>query len=182
MLQKIDAVVLQVLTEICIPKFNLPMDKIMIPAPINHGLFFFPSLSPLSEIQNVRIQEELGEFTSNWKKHGQAVQSFYGILLNRFVWVSVDQSSGCSIDSLYRTISGLEQTLGITLQNRSYVHFYTNNSVLSVEFTKLKEAYLRGEIDANTTTINLLVNSAQNFEKDFLKPFKETPFYKLVSN
>jgi hypothetical protein len=182
MLQKIDAVVLQVLTEICIPKFNLPMDKIMLPVPTNHSLFFFPSISTLSEVQNVSILEELGKFTSNWKKHGQAVQASYGILLNRFVWVSVDQSSGCSIDSLYRTISSLEQTLGITLQDRSYVHFYTNNLVLSVEFTKLKEAYLRGEIDANTTTINLLVNSAQNFEKDFMKPLQETPFYKLVSN
>ncbi len=182
MIQKIDAVVLQVLTEICMSKFNLLMDKLMLPAPTNHSLFFFPSLTPITENQEKYILEELRNFTSNWKKHGQTVQAFYGILLNRFVWVSVDQSSGCSIDSLYRTISGLEQELEISLQNRSLVHFLKNDSVYSIEFTKLKEAFAKGEVDSRTTTFNLLVSSAQNFEKDFMKPMDETPFYKLINN
>src|SRR5437867_1922282 len=73
------------------------------------------------------------EFVQNWKAHEMPLNATFEIQDNRFIVVSVDETtynaSGCSIDKLLRLIKQLEADHKLQLLNRLLIGYRTSNGV-----------------------------------------------------
>src|SRR5687768_7701097 len=83
------------------------------------------------------------EFVQNWKAHEMPLNATFEIQNDRFIVVSVDEStynaSGCSIDKLVRLIKQLETNHKIQLLNRLLVGYKTQGGVEVIHASMIKE-------------------------------------------
>ena len=106
--------------------------------------------------------EEVDRFLHGWKAHGVPLHSGRKWSDDRFLTIGVDQdqegASGCSIDGLFRTLKGLEASVGGQLVTSGLVYFRARDgeirAVTREEFTKLGE---KSEIDGDTEVFDLSV-------------------------
>lgn len=106
--------------------------------------------------------EEVDRFLHGWKAHGVPLSSGRNWSDDRFLTIGVDQeqegASGCSIDGLFRTLKGLEASVGGQLVTSGLVYFRARDgeirAVTRDEFTKLSE---KSEIDGDTEVFDLSV-------------------------
>lgn len=152
--------------------------------PKHAELFFFPSVNSL-EPHKTRILSELSDFLNTWQTHGKELTAMAGIAGNHFVWVAVNKEvtlpSGCSLDSLYKKIKSLETALEISLNDRQHIFFQDEHEhVISIPFHKLSEAYSEGNIPENLDCFNLYATTTEKFKSQFIIPFKDSPYFRLV--
>ena len=147
-------------------------------------ILFFPSINSLESYETT-ILNELSEFLNTWQTHGKELTALTGIAANHFVWVAVNKEitlpSGCSLDSLYNKIKSLENSLGISLNDRQHIFFQDEHQhVISLPFHKLGEAYKQGSISENLDCFNLYATSTEHFKNQFIIPFKDSVYFRLV--
>jgi len=150
----------------------------------------FSSLSPDSRLwifhakrkftpkESEIISTALAAFTDSRKAHGTPLTASFDIRLDQFIILAVDEAacgaSGCSIDGSTRVIKDLEQTLGLDLFDRTQAFFQTNEGILTVPLSKIKEAAAMGQWDSNTTAVNTLVATKGELDMSFLVPAGNT--------
>jgi len=141
----------------------------------------FPSEKELDAAQQKLILENLNDFLSKWKAHGVSLAAEAKILFNRFVVVAVNDKvelpSGCSIDSLFRFVSALENEMGINLKKNSYVFVEQSGKVVSVPFNKVSEL----QVSDNDKVFNLLCSTVEDLQKNFVQLPKESSYSRLFS-
>jgi hypothetical protein len=92
--------------------------------------------------------------------------------VDRFLTIGVDQeqegASGCSIDGLFRTLKGLEASIGGQLVTSGLVYYRGRDGQIRAvsrdEFTKLSE---KGEIDGDTEVFDLSVTKLGEWKARF---------------
>ena len=123
------------------------------------------------------VLNEGSEFVQNWKAHEMPLNATFEVLNDRFIVVSVDETtynaSGCSIDKLLRLIKQLEADHKIQLLNRLLVGYKTQNGVEVVPSSLIKEKLASKQLDENTLIYNVAVSDSKEFE-NWLQPLKET--------
>jgi hypothetical protein len=127
-------------------------------------LWVFAATEPLSEEQRERLLQHVDEFIAGWLAHGRPVVGARELRYDRFLLVAADEAatgvSGCSIDSLFRSLKQLERELGITLLDSSHVWYRApDGDVRAVTRGEFRQLAGAGEVDAGTTVFDNTVRS-----------------------
>lgn len=126
------------------------------------------------------------EFIHGWAAHGEPVVGACDWVYDRFLFVAADEEatgvSGCSIDTLFRTLKTLENELGITLLDSSPV-FYRDPAmaVQALSRGRFREMVAAGEVVADTLVFDNTVGTVGairrgEWERPFAGSWQERAF------
>ena len=121
--------------------------------PDHARVWIFAAAEPLAEATGDRLLEGVASFVDRWSAHGSPVVGSFEWRYGTFLLVAADEEatgvSGCSIDSLYRTLKELERDTGATQLDSSRVWYRDRNdevrSATRAEFRALVEREEVGE-------------------------------------
>lgn len=140
--------------------------------PDSARVWVYGSEPALDTDQTKEMLEEVDRFLRGWKAHGVPLHSARNWQGDRFLTIAVDQeregASGCSIDGLFRTLKGLEASVGGQLVTSGLVYYRERDgdirAVSRDEFTRRSE---KGEIDGDTEVFDLSVTQLGEWKSRF---------------
>ena len=140
----------------------------------------FAAAQPILGADAERFLAGVEGFIRGWHAHGLPVVGSYDWLYDRFLIIAADEEatgvSGCSIDSLFRTLKMCENELGVTLLDSSLV-FYRDpdGRVHSAGRSEFRELVLTGEVDDDTIVFDNTVGTIRSVRGgEWERPLKES--------
>ena len=134
-------------------------------------IWIYASENALTEDQQSHILTYIAEHLKGWNAHKVPLTAGVTILENHFIIIALDENknraSGCSIDTLQKTIQELEKDLSIALMNRLNVFCKIGEELLCIPTFKL------GSVANNETLFYDLTIQKKSEIKTFVKPIKE---------
>ena len=147
-------------------------------------VWVYQSNRRLTDQEAASIQQQLEEFISNWAAHGTPLKAAGEVRENLFVILRVDEkhleASGCSIDASVRVIRKMEEQFGLDLFDRQLIAWQEGAEVQMGHFQQLPELYREGRISDDTLMVNKLDTRMADFEQQWKKPLRETPYRRFV--
>ena len=139
--------------------------------PESSRIWVYASEEALTTDQQNHILTYIAEHLKGWNAHKVPLTAGVTVLENHFIVIALDENkngaSGCSIDTLQKTIQELEKDLSIALMNRLNV-FYKIGEII-----KVIPSFKLGVI-ANEDTLFYDLNIQRKEElSNYLKPIKE---------
>lgn len=121
-----------------------------------------------SKVNSSEVSMEINQFLSEWKTHGKLISSFdLQIYFDQVILITDlnDESSGCSIDNLQRSIQEIVNQNGGEITEFGSISYLDNESenekITSIPRSKIKEYLLQGKINKKTVIVNQeILNSA----------------------
>ena len=132
--------------------------------PDDARVWVFGAVQPVVGRDAERLIDAVETFVHGWVAHGEPVVGSCDWRYDHFLIVAADERatgvSGCSIDSLFRTLKALEAEIGASLLDSSPVWYRDSgghvNAVSRREFRELIEA---DEVDGATIVFDNTVNT-----------------------
>ncbi len=131
-------------------------------------------------------RELLFPFLEQWTSHTKELYTYGNIFHRRFLALFVDESashgtSGCSIDSSVHFIQQLGAKLNIDFFDRMHFCYLDDQEeVQSVNRVQLKEKYAAGDIKEDTFFFDNLVDTKENFIKNWTVQLGESWIKKML--
>lgn len=160
--------------------------------PESARLWVYGAAQPVAGDEAVHLLTLVQAFIEEWHAHGEPVVAGCDWMYDHFLLVGADEEatgvSGCSIDSLFRTLRRIEGEMGVTLLDSSLVFYRdTEGEVLAVprgEFRALVEA---GEISNRTRVFDNTVGTVAalhngEWERPFAGSWQERAFRRRTSS
>ena len=139
--------------------------------PEESRIWLYACEKALTQSQQDYILNIISEELKGWNAHQQPLTAGVTILENHFFVVALDESkngaSGCSIDTLQKTIQKIEKEFSISLMNRLNVFCKIEDEILSMPSFKL------GSVADKDTLFYDLTILTKNDLKTYLKPISE---------
>jgi len=139
--------------------------------PEESRIWIYASEKALTTDQQNYILELISEHLKAWNAHKVPLTAGVTILENHFIVVALDEdknaASGCSIDTLQKTIQDLEKELNISLLNRLNVFCEIDGEIESIPSFKLKTI-----ANGNTLFYDLTILTKSELNT-YLKPISE---------
>jgi len=132
------------------------------------------------------LEDNFSSFASQWKSHGRTVESFFGIVANRFLVLSADVAqgdiSGCGIDASVRQLTQLAQSRDIEWVSAMEIAYQGSDQQVEVvdraAFRLLAE---RGQVNSESLVFDSSINNAGQWRKgEFVKTVKDSWHARLV--
>lgn len=146
--------------------------------PPSAKIWIFQSISPFQEDLKHNIFQKIQEFLAHWTTHGNFVNGWGNLFLDRFILILADESSitvsGCSRDSLMHFIQELEIRFQFSLLDHQILSFWIENKVLSLHKTNLKDSFDNGIINEETFYFNTVAQSKKEWEENGLLQIKDS--------
>ncbi|MFN8875686.1 MAG: hypothetical protein ACK53A_03775 [Gemmatimonadota bacterium] len=142
--------------------------------PADARAWVFAASRPLDDADAATLLAPVDAYLATWKAHGAPLTVGRELREGRFLVVGIDQrtagASGCSIDALYRTLQGLEATLGTSLVSGGRVFWRSDDgTVHGGTRAEFAAAASRGEVGPETQVFDTTVGSvgalATGFER-----------------
>jgi hypothetical protein len=134
----------------------------------------------------ISIQQQLNDFTAQWKAHGHQLQAKAEIYYNYFIVFTVDEATagatGCSIDASVRIVKGLEQQYGIDLFNRFNMAYKVDGKVTVVNKEDFETLISIKKVTPETIVFNNMVQTLADFETKWEVPFKDSWHNKVFAD
>ena len=134
-------------------------------------IWIYASENALTEDQQSHILTYIAEHLKGWNAHKVPLTAGVTVLENHFIVVALDEgkngASGCSIDTLQKTIQELEKELSISLMNRLNVFCRIDNEIQCIPSFKLESM---AKADTPFYDLTILTKSDLN---TYLKPISE---------
>jgi len=126
--------------------------------PADARLWIFAAERPLAPAEQDRLLAVVDDFLDQWKAHGHPLAGGRDLRYGQFLLVAVDESqegaSGCSIDSMTRSLSELERHLGVELVNHGPVLYRSAEGVARTTRPAFGDRVKTGEITPDTIVFN----------------------------
>jgi hypothetical protein len=126
--------------------------------PDSARLWIFAASRPLAADERDAMLAAVDDFLSQWNAHQVPLDCARDLRYDQFLLVGVDQESagvsGCSVDSLVRTMKGLGQQLGVDLVDYSAVFYRDGDRVQRLSRDDFAEAAGRGAVTPATTVFD----------------------------
>ena len=144
----------------------------------------------LSDAEAKQLEQGLNQFAAGWSSHSVSVRGAFKLALNRFVIVaaeSADGISGCSIDSMVRSLKSLQDSMGLGTPKGNLIFFSDENGkVEAVDHLSFYDVVDSGQIEPQTRVFDNLVQNlgqlrAGRFEIPFEKSWHSLTFPLPVS-
>lgn len=134
----------------------------------------------------ITIQQQLDEFTAQWKAHGHQLQAKAEILYQYFIVFVVDETAagttGCSIDASVRIIKGIEQEYKTDLFNRFNIAYKSGDQVVVLNKEDFETLISIKKITPESIVFNNLVQTLADFETKWEVPFKDSWHSKVFAD
>ena len=139
---------------------GVPFDQM----PDDARLWVFAAARPLDDAQQAELLAHVDAFLEQWAAHGAPVVGARDLRHDRFLLVAADERatgvSGCSTDSLFRSLGALEQRLGTSLRDSSLVFWRdAEGAVQAAPRPAFRDAVRAGQVDADTPVFDNTVGS-----------------------
>lgn len=145
----------------------IPFDQLRDDARI----WIFQSDKLMNDQETAFISEQLKIFTHQWEAHKKPLNSSFAVLHNSHVVVGVDQSvndaSGCSIDSLVHLIQKIGQQLNINFFDRKAIAYFEGEQVKIASFEEIRNLIEKQVITPDTYICNNLIPSKELLGTDW---------------
>lgn len=132
------------------------------------------------------IQQQLNDFTAQWKAHGNQLQAKADVLYNYFIVFTVDEATagttGCSIDASVRIVKGLEREFSVDLFNRFNMAYKVDDKVVIVNKEDFETLISIKKITPDSIVFNNLVQTLADFETKWETPFKDSWHNKVFAD
>ncbi len=153
--------------------------------PDNTRVWIYQANRSFTQEEVWEISDILENFVDRWQSHQRDVAGYGSLYYRRFVVLMADEHkcdvSGCSIDSSVKLIRELEQAYDLNFFDRMKVCYkITNDLIGSFPFDKLNEMLESGKLKDDSIVFNNLVATKKDFETNWEKPFKESPFARFA--
>ena len=139
--------------------------------PDSSRIWLYASEKALTTDQQNHILTYIAEHLKGWNAHKVPLTAGVTILENHFIVIALDENkngaSGCSIDTLQKTIQELEKDLSIALMNRLNV-FCKIGEIIKV-IPSFKLGFIANE---DTLFYDLTIQRKEELS-NYLKPIKE---------
>ena len=139
-------------------------------------VWVYQSSRPLSEKEELEINEQLYQFYAQWQAHGAPVKGWAKLLFRRFVVFMADETnvavSGCSTDSSVRVVKSLEKQYDINLFDRLSITFLVKDQPEVLPMGQVQYALDKGYINGDTLLFNNLVATKGDMLKNWLQPLQ----------
>lgn len=126
--------------------------------PDSARLWVFAAARPLAADERDSLLAAADAFLDEWNAHKVPLDCARDFRYDQFLMVGVDEEaagvSGCSIDSLVRTMKRLGQDLGIDLVDHASVFYRAGDVVCRVTRDDFGDAAERGDVTAETTVFD----------------------------
>lgn len=131
-----------------------------------------------NSIEAESIESKLIDFISTWEAHGKPLSASYDFPYNRFVILALDQSineaSGCSIDTSVRFIQSLEKEYDVDLMDKMNVSFKQGEFVAYKSLTEFRKMVKQKAVSKNTIVFNNLVTNIHEYKANWEVPAKDS--------
>jgi hypothetical protein len=138
----------------------LPFDSM----PDAARVWVFGTAQPVLGSAAERLVSVVDSFVHGWLAHGQPVVGGFDWRYDHFLLIAADEEatgvSGCSIDSLFRTLKQVEREEGITMLDSSLVWYRDSaGAVQSVTRAEFRELIAADEVGEDTIVFDNTVGS-----------------------
>lgn len=132
--------------------------------------WFYSFGQSLTDEQISALEADFQAFLDQWKTHGAPVNANIQIRYARFVIIQADPSdsrpSGCSIDSMRRTVEQILINHGIAWLDNAHVYFRDENGeIRSPHFNELPALAASGKLKAETPVFDHSLSSTDDLNK-----------------
>ena len=152
-----------------VPFENLPEES---------RIWIYPSNRKFSEEEVAEIENDLGEFLTNWSAHGSQLEASFVIKYNRFIIFAVNpeiqNATGCSIDASVHFIQQLEQEFQIELLDKMNVTYKIGEHIAHKTLIDFKKMAKEKAVTSKTIVFNNLINTKGEFEEFWEVPAEES--------
>jgi hypothetical protein len=122
------------------------------------------------------ISTALSSFLQLWTAHGNTLKAAFDLPYDQFIVIGLDEqhadTSGCSIDGLFRVLQQLSAETQIDFFNRNRIAFKKEEGIILIDRTLLKEK--ASEWNAQTLTFNNLVQTKAALQTEWIVPAEVT--------
>ena len=130
-------------------------------------VWIFQSDKIISDEKIDLIKSELKTFLPNWSSHGKELKCSFDIKFNLFIIIGVDSSvnnaSGCSIDTLTNFIFEIQSKTNLNFFNRLAIAYKLNDKIYINSMSKIKEMIKSNEFFLDTIVYNNLVKTKKEY-------------------
>jgi len=147
--------------------------------PPSARIWIYQASRDFTEVEKIKLEDWLTSFVSRWQSHGAELTGSFKILYDRFIIMGVDtrtnMPSGCSIDSSVAALKEIEQTLNISLFDRTQIAFLEEGGQISTHpMQQIKSLIEEGKIDGEAITFNNLADTKEKLEAEWLVSAKNS--------
>ena len=137
--------------------------------PSDARAWVFAATQPVVGSDAEDLLHEIDRFVHGWLAHGQPVVGSCDWRYDHFLLVAADERatgvSGCSIDSLFRSLRGLESRLGISLLDASPVWYRADGGhIVAVSRPEFRELVRAAEVGPETIVFDNTVTTVGQIE------------------
>ncbi len=140
----------------------------------NSRVWVYQSSRPMSEKEELEINEQLQQFYMQWQAHGAPVKGWAKLLFRRFIVMIADETdvtvSGCSTDSSVRIIKSIERQYEVNMFDRLSITFLVKDQPEVLPLGQVQYAIDKGYINADTLLFNNLVETKKELLENWLQP------------
>jgi hypothetical protein len=146
--------------------------------PADASVWVHQSTKKLTPEETKTLKKELTELIEDWEAHDDPLKAWFDIYHNRFVVIMVDENytktSGCSIDESMSVLKNQEENFDTSFFDRLQVAYRDGDTIKVVDNDRFSELIEQGEITDETRVFNNLVQTKEEFEKNWEVPLKES--------
>lgn len=132
----------------------------------------------------VEIQNHINVFCKGWVSHNNQLKAAGKLVNNRFIVLMVDESqagaSGCSIDKSVHFIKSIGAKYQVDMFDRMNFAYQLNGEIKTAHREEFVDLYHNNFINDDTLVYDNLVTNKETFEKEWLKPLKDSWHSRLV--
>ena len=143
--------------------------------PESARFWVFPIIRPLNEDESKLFLQKVDRFMQEWVSHQMEVTVTREWKYNQFLLVGADESevgvSGCSNDSLFRTVKTIQQELKLDFPDTSLIYYKDGEKIQTVTRDQFRDFIKMGMVNENTIVFNMTLQKMG----DYLKGLWETP-------
>ena len=141
-------------------------------------IWIYQSSRKFTEEEQGFILENTSRFLAAWTAHGNDLQAGVKILHDQFIVIglneAVNEASGCSIDKSVGFIRELENSMNISLLERSKVALMENTEIRLVDFSDIKQMIASGHLKRDDRVFNNSIGSKSQLEDEWLIPAEKS--------
>lgn len=131
-------------------------------------VWIFTQAEALSNQQQRAVSKALETFIQNWLSHHADLKAAYQIIAGYFIVLAAEAPSGCSTDTLFRTIKTLSQEYGLKpLPNRYIIYQTQDGKVDFIDFPDLKVSIQTKKLLPTHIIFDNTVSNLGTFEKSW---------------
>jgi hypothetical protein len=150
---------------------RIPFDEL----PDDARVWVFGASDSISTDDAKALLSAVDGWLDEWTAHGEPLVCAREWREGRFLIIGVDQrttgASGCSIDSLFQVLKGLETTLGNTLLGGDRIFYRAGaEAILTTDRASFAALAARSLVDDSTIVFDTAVTDAGTYRTSFEKP------------